>query len=119
VWFGTLFLAPFALDLPAAIHAAPASATMAALYTGVVPGALGALLWAAATKRTDAGTMGSFLFLVPPLVMLLEWAWMGVVPSPRTLLGGALVLAGLGLATAMRQRGRGHGVADASSEPAA
>lgn len=106
VWFGALFLAPFALTLPHAIAAAPASATLAAVYTGIVPGALGAFLWAAATKRTDAGTMGSFLFLVPPLVMTMEWLWMGVVPTTRTILGGALVLAGLGLATLSRRHPR-------------
>src|SRR5206468_950385 len=41
VWGGALALSPAAVGLPAAVHAAPLSATLAIVFLAIIPGALG------------------------------------------------------------------------------
>jgi drug/metabolite transporter (DMT)-like permease len=92
---GALVLAPAAAGLPAAVHAAPASATIAVLYLAIFPGALGYASWSYASSRASAAVAGSALYLVPAVSMVLSNLLLGEVPSGRALIGGALVLAGV------------------------
>ncbi|MGE5623390.1 MAG: DMT family transporter [Methanocella sp.] len=95
IWSGTLALLPFAGGLVRAVAAAPVGSTLAVVYLGIVPGALGYVMWAQALASVPASTAGSYLYLVPPLALGLGWAWLGEVPSLVSLLGGALVVAGV------------------------
>jgi len=95
VWGGALALSPAAVGLPAAVQAAPTSATLAILYPAIFPGALGYASWAYASARASAATAGSALYLVPAVSMVLSNLLLGEVPSGPALVGGALVLAGV------------------------
>jgi drug/metabolite transporter (DMT)-like permease len=86
---------PFAGQLAAQTAAAPVSATLMVVYLGVVPTALAFTTWAYALTRTTAGRMGVTTYIVPAIVVLMSWAFLGETPRPLACLGGALCLAGV------------------------
>ncbi|MFC0505932.1 DMT family transporter [Micromonospora costi] len=96
---GTAALLPFAPALLAELAAAPPSATLGMLYLGVFPTAVGFLAWGYVLSRWTAGRTTAATYLAPPVTVLLSWALLGEVPAPLALLGGALCLAGVVLAT--------------------
>jgi drug/metabolite transporter (DMT)-like permease len=105
IWFGTLCMLPLGSGAAAAVAAAPASATLSVLYIGIVPGALGYVTWSYALSRLPASVAGTFLYLVPAMALLTGWVWLREVPSPVSLVGGGLVLAGVVL---VNQLGKGQ-----------
>ncbi|MER7459142.1 DMT family transporter [Micromonospora sp. NPDC126480] len=96
---GTAALLPFAPTLLDELAAAPAEATLGMLYLGVFPTAVGFLAWGYVLSRWTAGRTTAATYLVPPVTVLLSWTLLGEVPAPLALLGGALCLAGVVLAT--------------------
>jgi drug/metabolite transporter (DMT)-like permease len=105
MWAGTLFIAPWtgslvrALCQPGRAHAS-AGAIGAAVFLGVAPSAVGFVLWAYALARMDVGRATTALYLVPAAAILIALVWLGQVPSPTELIGGAIALAGVVLASA-------------------
>jgi drug/metabolite transporter (DMT)-like permease len=100
---GTVACLPYAGSLVHDAGHASSSTIWWTIYLGVVPTAVGFVLWAYALARTTAGRMGSTTYLVPPLALLLGWAFLGEVPPALVFPGGVLCLAGVALA---RTRGR-------------
>lgn len=105
IWAGTALLLPFAPGLVGEVRAAPLAATLGVVYLGVVPAALGYVLWAWMLAQVPAATAGSFLYLVPPAAALIAWAWLGEAPAPLAVFGGTLVIAGVIL---VNRWGRAH-----------
>ena len=68
------------------------------VYLGALPTAVAFTTWAYALARSTAGRMGSLTYLVPPLTILMGWAFLGESPPALAFAGGALCLAGAGLA---------------------
>ena len=95
---GTLACLPFLPALLDELGDASRSALAWAVYLGAVPTALGFTTWAFALARTDAGRMGTMTYLVPPIAILLGWAFLGETPAAFAFVGGALCLAGVALA---------------------
>ncbi|HEY9286542.1 MAG TPA: DMT family transporter [Candidatus Dormibacteraeota bacterium] len=104
-WLGsaaaTLACLPFAPTLISELSRANASAVGWAIYLGAFPIAVGFLTWTFALRRATAGRTASFLYLVPPVAILLGWGVLGEIPPWLALIGGALCLAGV---FAARQR---------------
>lgn len=94
-WGGTLPLLAWLPGLPAAIAAAGPGPLWATLHLGIVPSAIAYTLFAVALRRAPAPIVTSFLYLVPVVALLLAWWWLGEVPSPLMLLGGAVAVSGL------------------------
>ena len=92
---GTLACLPFTGQLVSQVASAPPTATVSVCYLGVFPTAVAFTTWAYALARTPAGTMGTALYLVPAVTVLLSWAALGQVPSWLAIAGGALCLGGV------------------------
>ena len=99
---GTLATLPFAARLVSQTASAPVSATLLVVYLGVVPTALAFTTWAYALNRTTAGKMGVTTYIVPVLVVLMSWAFLGETPRPLAYVGGVLCLAGVAISRGRR-----------------
>jgi drug/metabolite transporter (DMT)-like permease len=85
-------LLPFAPQLADVDHAGALAWTV---YLGLFPTAIGFTTWAYALKRTSAGRLGAFTYLVPPIAVLLGWILLSESPPALALGGGLLCLAGV------------------------
>lgn len=92
---GTVVCLPFAGTLAHDLTETSASAIGWMVYLAVVPMAIGFLTWGYALARTTAGQMGSMMFLVTPIAVLLGWLLLDEVPPGLALVGGAVCLAGV------------------------
>jgi drug/metabolite transporter (DMT)-like permease len=101
---GVVFFLPFLPQLVRQAGDAPAGALGWTVYLGLFPTAVGFVTWAYALARTDAGRLGAMTYLVPPLSILLGWAWLGEAPAALAYAGGALCLAGVAISRARGPR---------------
>lgn len=95
---GAVATLPFSGQLVADLQTAPLSSTIGMVYLGLFPTALAFYTWAYALSRTTAGRMGATTYVVPALVLLMSWLFLGEVPAALTLVGGALCLLGVAVA---------------------
>jgi drug/metabolite transporter (DMT)-like permease len=93
----TIACLPFTPSLAHDVANSPASATGWMVYLGLFPTAIGFTTWAYALKRSSAGRMGAFTYLVPPLAVLLGWVVLSESPPALALAGGVLCLFGVAL----------------------
>ena len=77
------------------ISTASASAWGSAVYLGLIPSALGLVLWGYAVANLPVATSTSLLYLVPAIAVLIAFIWLGEAPRLTELLGGLVVLAGV------------------------
>lgn len=92
---GTLFMLVFAPGLPGAIANAPLGATLSVAYLGVFPGAIAYSTWTFALSRMPASRLATSLYISPVLAIGIAWLWIGEIPTPLSLLGGAVTLGGV------------------------
>jgi drug/metabolite transporter (DMT)-like permease len=100
---GTVFALPL---VPAAWHAAvhaPAAALASAAYLGLLPSALGFVIWAYAVARLPLAVSTAALYLVPPVALIVSFVWLAEVPRPIALVGGAISVAGVILISRHKQ----------------
>jgi drug/metabolite transporter (DMT)-like permease len=92
---GTLMTIPFAPSGWAELLDSPVSGWIAAVYLGLLPSALGFVLWGYVTARLPIAASTSLLYLVPPVAVLIAWVWLGEIPVVSELFGGVVVIAGV------------------------
>jgi drug/metabolite transporter (DMT)-like permease len=95
---GAAFCLPFTFQLVEEIGRAEQSSVAWMVYLGVFPTSVGFMTWAYALSRTSAGRMGATTYLVPPIAILIAWAFLDETPPELALLGGLLCLVGVGIA---------------------
>lgn len=101
---GTVACLPFLPQLIRAVSSAPLSSTLAVIYLGVFPTAIAFTTWGFALTRSSAGRTAASTYAVPAVVVLLSWLLLQEVPPAAALLGGALALVGVAVATLRRRR---------------
>jgi drug/metabolite transporter (DMT)-like permease len=104
MWAGTAFILPWTGSLLRALPGAGGAAIGSAIFLGLAPSAAGFVLWAYAMARMDVGRITLSLYLVPAVALVISLAWLGQVPGPVELAGGAIALAGVMLARDARSR---------------
>jgi drug/metabolite transporter (DMT)-like permease len=109
MWTGTLLLAPLAPATVRAVASAPATATVCAAYLGLLPSALGFVVWGYAVARLPLAASTAALYLVPPVALAVAFAWLGETPHPVELLGGLISVAGVALINRRRPAATGTG----------
>src|SRR6185369_14781534 len=99
MWSGTVFVLPWTGSLLHALPHAGGAAIGSAVFLGLAPSAAGFVLWAYAMARTDVGRVTVSLYLVPAAAIGISLVWLGEIPGPAELIGGAIALAGVVLAS--------------------
>jgi drug/metabolite transporter (DMT)-like permease len=74
-------------------------AWLSAIYLGLLPSALGFVLWGIAVRALPVVTSTSLLYLVPGVAVLIAFLWLGELPTPGEAVGGLVILAGVALLT--------------------
>ena len=92
---GVLLLTPAAGMLAGQLRAAPWRATAAAAYLGAFPAGIAFVTWSYALARAKAARITSAMYAMPAIALTLAYFWLGEVPHPLSLLGGATALAGV------------------------
>ena len=110
----SLSLIGFLPSTAAAIAKASLAATLSVVYLGAVPAALGILGWSYILARVSAAKAAGLLYVVPVASLVVSWLWLGEVPTPVCLIGGAMSIAGVALA-AKNKRAQCSGTAGAPS----
>lgn len=95
IWAGTLPMLVYAPGLASQLADAAPAATWAVIYLGVFPGAVAYALWSYALARMPASSLSAFLYFQPVNAIIIAWLWLGEVPAPLALIGGAISLAGV------------------------
>lgn len=95
IWTGTLVLLVFSPGLATNVQTASWSETVAVVYLGIFPAALGYVSWAYALARVPATRAASFLYLVPEVTLVIAWFWLGEWPTWLALLGGVIAISGV------------------------
>jgi drug/metabolite transporter (DMT)-like permease len=96
---GVVLTAPFVGLAWQDLGAASAGAWWAAVYLGVVPSALGFVMWGYTVSRMPVASSTALLYLVPAAAIVIAYVWLGETPVPAELLGGLVVVAGVATVT--------------------
>ncbi len=82
----------------------PAQAAVTLLYLALVNSIIGLMLLGALVRRGGAGASSSVFFLMPPVTAVMAWLVLDETLRPHGLLGLAIAVVGVGVATHTRGR---------------
>lgn len=92
---GGLLLTPFLPSAIAQAQVASPSSLNAMIYLAIVPSLLAYATWTTLLSRLPAGRAANLLYAAPPVATLISYLWLGEIPTPLGILGGAMALGGV------------------------
>jgi drug/metabolite transporter (DMT)-like permease len=95
---GAVVCLPFAGRLVDDTQHASASDVWWVVYLGLFPTAIAFTTYAYALRHMTASSLGVTTYLVPPITIVMAWAFLGEVPPAMAFVGGALALVGVAVA---------------------
>jgi len=95
---GAVTCLPFGGQLATSVGDASASDIWWVVYLGLFPTAIAFTTYAFALQRMTASSLGITTYLVPPLTIVMGWAFLGETPPAMAYVGGALALVGVAVA---------------------
>ena len=95
IWTGTICMLAFLPGLIRQLPAAPLESTLAVVYLGIFPAAIGYVLWAYALSKVDVARVTSTLNISPILALLIAFVWLGEIPSAIAIIGGVITIGGV------------------------
>lgn len=104
IWGGTLLLFIFLPQLLREIKVASPTATIAAIYMGIFPGAIAYYAWGLVLKTVSASKTSISLYALPILSTLLGFIFLHEQPSFTALAGGSITLVGAFIAHHYQER---------------
>jgi drug/metabolite transporter (DMT)-like permease len=100
---GAVMLLPLAPSLPGAVTHASGDALTAVGFLALGASAIGFFSWAYANARLKVTRAASALYAVPAVAILVGWIWLRELPSAVSVIGGAVALSGVLLASTGRR----------------
>src|SRR3990167_6972131 len=104
IWGATIFLLIY---LPNVLHEgkfASLQATLAVIYLGIFPAAIGYILWSYCLKEMPASTAVNYLYFMPLIATFLGWLYLHEMPALLSLIGGFVTLLGVWIVSHPRQK---------------
>ena len=95
IWTGTALMLIYLPGLWQEMQTATTSGTVAVIYLGIFPGAIGYMCWSYVLSKVPASIAGSFLYMIPLLATFIAWLRLGEVPGPPSFVGGLLIILGV------------------------
>ena len=95
---GAVACLPFGGQLVSSVGDASGSDIWWVVYLGLFPTAIAFTTYAFALQRMTASSLGITTYLVPPLTIVMGWAFLGETPPGMAYVGGALALVGVAVA---------------------
>lgn len=95
----TLPMFVFLPGLGGQIASATVTATAAVVYVALGAGVVGYICMAIVNARMPAAVAAVLMAGMPPVTLVVAWAWLGVAPPPLSIVGGMISLAGVLLVT--------------------
>ena len=113
IWAGTIFLFFCTPRAVLSVTHAPLDSTLAIVYLALFPGILAYVAWSYVLSKLPASQAGSYLALIPVVAMFIAWLWLHEVPTPFSLVGGAIVFCGVTLINRSKVKTQSESIDDA------
>ncbi len=95
IWVGAITLLPWGSGVSEAIALASARSIWALIFLGCICGVVPYIGWALVLSRLPASRAGVWLYLIPPLSILIGWLVLNEAPTLALLASGTVILAGV------------------------
>ncbi len=104
IWGSMLFLLFYFPEMLNSLKTASLHSTLAVVYLGIFPAAIGYIAWSYSLKEMPASKAVNFLYFMPLIATLLGWVWLGEVPTLLAFFGGLIALLGVWIVNHPKER---------------